>query len=65
MDIHQAAEKYRKKQESREFQIVQKDKAEAQKCINQWRHDYDVEIISVQGFQNSDIVIISLWRTKK
>ena len=49
---------------NREFQIVHKPASEAQKVINQWRHEYDIEIISVNLTQ-AGYIIIALWRTRK
>lgn len=51
--------------QEREFQIVDKPISEAQKTINQWRHEYHVEIISVQASANGGFVTIALWRTRK
>lgn len=49
----------------KEFIIIDKTQTEAQKCMNQWRHEYELDIISVQASQNKGQVIIALWRTKK
>lgn len=49
----------------REFQLIEKDTTNAQKTINQWRHEYDIEIVSVQASCAVGYVIIALWRTKK
>lgn len=49
----------------KEFKIVRDVISEAQKKINQWRHDYDVEIVSVQADPEApQCIIIALWRTK-
>lgn len=52
------------KTKEREFQLIEKDSTNAQKAINQWRHEYDIEIISVQS-TTPGYVVIALWRTKK
>lgn len=49
----------------REFIIIDKPQPEAQKAINQWRHDYVIEIVSVQQSQSKGQIVIALWRTKK
>lgn len=49
----------------REFQIVEKPASDAQKVINQWRHEYDIQIVSVQASSQAGFVIIALWRTRK
>lgn len=50
----------------REFQLIEKPMSEAQKCINQWRHEYDIEIVSVQAsIAKTCQVIIAVWRTPK
>lgn len=50
----------------REFQLIEKKLPEAQKCINQWRHEYDIEIVSVQAsIASPGYVIIAVWRTPK
>ena len=49
---------------NREFQLVEKTTSEAQKCINQWRHEYELEIVSVQS-SAPGYVVIAVWRTKK
>ena len=48
----------------REFQLIEKPTSEAQKTINQWRHEYELEIVSVQS-SSPGYVVIALWRTKK
>lgn len=48
----------------REFQLIEKPTSEAQKCINQWRHEYNIEIVSVQASAPGHVVI-ALWRTRK
>ena len=64
MNIDEAHKKVNEKRSLREFQLVDKLTSEAQKCINQWRHEYDIEIISVESYKPG-YVIIALWRTKK
>lgn len=50
----------------KEFKIVRTTISEAQKKINQWRHDYDVDIVSVQADPAvPQCIIIALWRTRK
>ena len=50
----------------REFQLIEKQLPEAQKCINQWRHEYHIEIVSVQAsIAKPGHVIIAVWRTPK
>ena len=48
----------------REFQLIEKPTSEAQKTINQWRHEYELEIVSVQA-SAPGYVVIAVWRTKK
>lgn len=48
----------------REFQLIEKPTSEAQKTINQWRHEYELEIVSVQA-SAPGYIIIALWRTRK
>ena len=48
----------------REFQLIDKPTSEAQKTINQWRHEYELEIVSVQASAPGHVVI-AVWRTKK
>lgn len=50
---------------NRDFQIIEKPAPDAQKVINQWRHDYNIEIVSVQASNQAGFVIIALWRTRK
>lgn len=64
MNIDEARKKFNEKRELREFQLIEKPTSEAQKCINQWRHEYNIEIVSVQA-SSPGYVVIALWRTKK
>lgn len=54
-----------KRKPDSEFQLIEKSTQEAQKCINQWRHDYHIEIVSVQASPTNGWAIIALWRTPK
>lgn len=49
----------------REFQVIKKTGSEVQKVMNQWRHDYNLEIVHVQGYSDSDFITVCLWRTPK
>ncbi|EOE0154456.1 hypothetical protein ACJ8S7_005109 [Klebsiella pneumoniae] len=73
MNIDEARDKYNnkmkendRKKSMRDFQLIEKKLPEAQKCINQWRHEYDIEIVSVQAsIASPGYVIIAVWRTPK
>lgn len=54
-----------KKIPEKEFVIIKLGYWSAMNVIRNEKKDYDIEIISTQGFQDQDVIIVTYWRTKK
>lgn len=51
-----------------EYRIIHEHPSEAQKILNQWKHEYDLEILSMSSFSNlncTSFVTILIKRWKK
>lgn len=47
-----------------EYKFVQGDIGHCQKVLNQWKHEYDIEVMYIKVFDISFVVMLIL-RTKK
>lgn len=46
--------------------IIKKDlRSNIQKFLNQWKHDYILDIINIESVGNGDYMVLTLKRTKK